>query len=276
MTTTPDALWSSRAIRILQPAAIVCEGVRRRVGPARLLDGVDLRVGIGARVLLVGIPDAASTMLLKILAGLRRADRGRIEMAGLSRADDSPIGWARRIAYVGREPAIYPWLTAREALGMTASLLEIERGEGRRRVTAAIDYWQLADGLDRPIGRNGDAYRQRVAVAAALLGEAEVILLDEPLRAVDPDERIRLLRLPGSRRTVIVASQHPASEAGIVDQLVLLRGGRIALHVPLAALDEHGLAMSVRGIGRLADRIGEPLPTAAAGHALADRSRASA
>jgi ABC-type multidrug transport system ATPase subunit len=215
-------------------------------------------------------------MLLKILAGLRRADRGRIEMVGLSRADDSPLGWARRIAYVGREPAIYPWLTAGEALRMTASLLQLDRGEGRRRVTEAIEYWQLGDGLDKPMRRNGEAYRQRAGMAAALLGRAEVVLLDEPLRAVQVAERIRLLRLPEPRCTVILASQHPSTEAGIVNQLVLLRGGRIALHVPIAALEQRGLPMTMRGIGLLGDELGEPMPKASPGQSLADRTRASA
>lgn len=276
MTTTPDALWSSRALRILQPAAIVCDGLRRKVGPARLLDGIDLRIGVGARVLLVGLPDAAPSMLLKILAGLRRADAGRIEMAGVSRADDSPAGWARRVAYVGREPAMYPWLTGREALAITASLLGLERADGRRRTAAAIEYWRLAEGLDRPMARSSDAYRQRVAVAAALLGDAEVVLLDDPLRAVDVGERTRLLRLPGPRRTLIVASHHPSSEVGAVNELVLLRGGRVALHTPLSALQEHDLPTTLRGIGQLADRIGERLPTSSLAPAVAGGSRASA
>ena len=89
-------------------------------------------------------------------------------------------------------------------------------------------------------------------MAAALLGDPEVVLLDEPLRALDPDDRVRLLRLPGERRTVVLASRYPASEAGAVNQVALLQNGRVELHAPMSALEEHGLPLSLRSIETLA------------------------
>ena len=103
--------------------------------------------------------------------------------------------------------------------------------------------------------RIGLAHLQRTAMAAAMLGDPEVVLLDEPLRAVDPDERIHLLRLPGNRRTVLLASRYPASEAGCVRQVALVRAGRIAVHAPVEALDERGLPLSHRGLAALADAV---------------------
>src|SRR5438034_9810866 len=81
-SSTPDALWSSQAIRLLHPAAVVCERLRRRVGRVNLLDRVDLQVPVGARLLLVAVPDAAGSLLLRVLAGLAHADGGPLHLAG--------------------------------------------------------------------------------------------------------------------------------------------------------------------------------------------------
>ena len=84
-----------------------------------------------------------------------------------------------------------------------------------------------------------------------MLTEPEVLLLDEPLRAVEPDELARLLTITGARRTVVIASRYPASETGLVNQVAFLRGGRLVMHVPVHELERKGLALSQRGIDAL-------------------------
>ena len=100
-SSTPDALWASRSIRLLRPAAVACEGITRIVRGQLLLDDLALSVGVGARLVLVSTPDESASLLLRILAGLSRASAGSVRLAGLSQADSSPSGWARRIGYVG-------------------------------------------------------------------------------------------------------------------------------------------------------------------------------
>jgi ABC-type multidrug transport system ATPase subunit len=256
-SSTPDALWSSRAVRLLRPAAVVCEGLRRRGPRGAGLEGLDLQVAVGARLLLVGEPDALATLLVRILAGLARLDAGRIRIAGTERPDGSPQGWGRRIAFVGPETGLYPWMSAAEALDLAARLALLDSATARRRIADAVERWGLSAGLDRPMRRVGLAHLQRTAMAAAMLGDPEVVLLDEPLRAVDPDERIHLLRLPGERRTMLLASRYPASEAGCVNQVALVRDGRIAVHRPVAALEERNLPLSRRGLAALADAAAE-------------------
>lgn len=255
-SSTPDALWSSRAVRLLRPAAVACEGVRRRIGREQLLDGVNLQVAVGARLLLVAEPDGAGSLLLRILAGLAHADAGSFRIAGAAGPDGSASGWGRRLAYVGPELGLFGWMSATETLAMAVRLLGLDPETAHRRVEEVVTRWGLASGVERPIRRNGLAYAQRTALAAALVGDPEVVLLDEPLRAIDPDDRVRLLRIPGPRTTVILASRYPASEAGAVNQVALLREGRVAVHAPTAALEEHGLPLSHAGIVRLADAAG--------------------
>lgn len=250
-SSTPDALWASRSVRTLRPAAVVCEGVSRRLRGQQLLDDLTMVVGVGARLLVVSRPEQSASMLLRVLAGLSRMRSGTVRLAGVARPDSSPAGWARRVGYVGPEAGIYPWMTPREVLDLAGRIAEYDPSEIRRRIDRVAERHRFGASLDQPIRRGGEPLAQRVALASAMLTEPEVLLLDEPLRSVEPEERERLLTIPGRRRTVVIASRYPASETGLVNQVAFLRDGRLALHAPVAELERRGLALSQRGIDAL-------------------------
>lgn len=242
----------------------MASGLHRSVRRRRLLAGLDLRVPVGARLLIVSEPEGAAALLLGILAGLVRAHRGRFELAGLSRADDPDRGWRGRVAYLPPDGGFYPWLSPGEVLELAGRLAGLERLERRRRIDAAVERYRLGASLGRPVSRGGPGLAQRVGLAAALMGDPEVLLLDEPLRALDEGERARLLRIPGRRRTVLLASRYPASEDGLVDQVALIRDGRLVLHARREELAEHELPLSMRGIASLSElRLAAAAPVAA-------------
>lgn len=267
MSSTPDALWSAPSLRVLRPTAVSCTALRR----GRLLDGCTLSVPVGMRLLVVGEPEASASMLIRVLAGLSRPRRGRVEIAGLT--DPSAGGWGRRVAHLGPEPGIPSWMTPREVLALAAELLDLSTADAARRTDQVLAWAQIRpEWLNRPVRRGGSPLIQRTALAAALLADPEVLLLDEPLRAIDADERSRLLRLPGRRRTVVLASRYPASEAGLVSHVALLRRGRVTMLAPVADLEAAGLPLSVRGIDALAERRAvAPPPTDLGRTAVASR-----
>ncbi len=249
-SSTPDALWSAPSLRALSPAAVTCTDVRRR----RDLEHCSFSVPAGARLLVVSDPEASASTLARIIGGLAPVDRGRIRVAGLS--DPTAEGWGRRVAYLGPGAGLHDWMSPAEALRLAGELLAIPADEVERR----SDRWLRWTGIDpvtagRPIGRGGDALRQRTGLACALLGDPEVLVLDEPLRAIGPVERTRLLRVPGDRRTVVLASRDPGSEAGLVDSLLYLRDGRVQAQGPLSALEDAGLPLSRQGIADLSDLV---------------------
>jgi ABC-2 type transport system ATP-binding protein len=250
---------------------VVVAGLHRSVRRRKLLAGLDLRIPVGARVLLVSDPPGADSLLLGILAGLVRARRGRFEVAGLARDDDSTGGWRRRIAYLPPDGGFYGWLSPREVLELAGRLAGYEPAERRRRIDAAVEQYGLAGEMNRPTSRGGPALAQRVGLAAAMLGDPEVLLLDEPLRAVGATERRRLLEIPGERRTVLLVSRYPASEEGLVSHVALLRGGRTVLVAPVEALERAGLPLSHRGIAALAQARERGQSAQAAVHAAAAR-----
>jgi ABC-2 type transport system ATP-binding protein len=246
-SSTPDALWGAPAIRALRPSAVSCTDLSR----GKLLDRCNLSVPVGMRLLLVGQPEAAASALVRMLAGLDRPKRGRIEIAGL--ADPSAEGWGRRVAYVGPQPGIHRWMTPREALELAASLLGLPAAEAIRRVDRALAWVRIpAPSVDRPVSRGGSSLLQRTGLAAALIADPEVLLLDDPLRALDTTERARLLKLPGRRRAVVLATSDPASEVGLATHVGLLRGGHVSLVAPIAELEAAGLSLSMHGIVTLA------------------------
>lgn len=269
-SSTPDALWASRSVRLLRPAAVEIHGLRRPRGRSGGLRGLDLSVPVGARLLLIARPEATGSLLLRILSGLARPADGSFSVAGVARG---AAGWSRRIAYVGPEPAEYRWLTPAEALALAGRLAGYDRDEVARRAAELLDRFGIRGAERRPISRGGPGLAQKVALAVALLTDPEVLLLDEPLRSLDPIERAELLALGERRTTLLLASRYPAGEAGLVDQVALIRGGRLALHVPVAELEAHGLSLSSRGVDVLADlRATQPsvygrrrVPPAAAG-----------
>ena len=254
-TSTPDALWSSPAAGRLRPVAVEVNDLARQVGNRPILDGIELAVPVGARVLLAGVDPEAPSLLLRIMAGLARADRGTVTLAGLQRETAVPEGWARRIGFVGSDPGIPRWMTAAESLDLAASLAGIDGAERQREIEEFLQAFRLGAIRDRPLQHAGRIILERTALAAALLPDPEVLLLDEPLRAHAPSDRLRLLRIPGERRTVLIASRYPAQQGGVVDRVVLIRDGRVALHAPIGELDAQRLPISLRGLTALADLI---------------------
>jgi ABC-2 type transport system ATP-binding protein len=144
-------------------------------------------------------------------------------------------------------------MTPSESLQLAARLAGIDGARRERLTELALQGFQLGAIRDRPLRHAGRMVAERTALAAALLPDPEVLLLDEPLRAHAPPERLRLLRFPADRRTVLIASQYPAQEGGIVDRVVLLRDGRVALYAPIEELDAQRLPLSLRGLTALAD-----------------------
>lgn len=246
-SSTPDVLWDSPSLRLLRPTALRCVEVTRRPHLSRC----SLAVPAGVRLLVVSDPDESASSLLRVLAGLSRPRRGRVEIAGLR------DGWARRVAYLGPEPGLRAWMTPREVLDLAAGLLGLRRDEAGRRIERALAWVHVRpEEVDRPISRGGPPVLQRVGLAAALIGNPEVLLLDEPLRALDEAERTRLLTLPGRRRTMLLASRYPASDAAFASHVALIRGGRVAMLASISEVEESDVPLSMRGIVMLADRRG--------------------
>jgi ABC-2 type transport system ATP-binding protein len=202
--------------------ALTAMGLTRDYGGAGLFD-VDLAVPRGSIYGLVGENGAGKTTLLSILAGTRHADTGSFSLA-VDR---------RRVAVCPDVPEFDGWLTAAEVVDLAGSLVGSASGpagRGTADVAAALRTVGLADAAGRRVAGLSRGMLQRLGLACALAGDPELLILDEPMSALDPAGRADMLSLvAGMRgtRTVIFSSHILADVQRVADQVAILRDGRL-------------------------------------------------
>jgi len=212
-------------------AAVRAEGLSRRYGATRALDRVDLTLERGITGLL-GPNGAGKTTLLSILATVGEPDEGRVSLFGLDpRTAAERVEIRRRLGYLPQELGYHRHFTVVAFLDYVAILKEItgrrQRAEEVARVLAAVGLERRARTRIRALS---GGMRQRLGIAQALLGQPELLILDEPTAGLDPEQRLRsrelLSGLPGD--PVIVLSTHQADDiAAICPHVVVLLRGRV-------------------------------------------------
>jgi ABC-2 type transport system ATP-binding protein len=217
-------------------SVIRCEGLTKRYRGVTALDGLDLTVEAGQVFGFLGPNGAGKTTTLRILLGLVTPTAGRAWVNG--RPVPDPDGLARVGAMI-EEPAFYPWLTGRrnlEVLALSGPALPGPPGQIDRVLAAA----GLGAAADRKVKGYSQGMRQRLGLAAALMREPSLLLLDEPSNGMDPAgiaEFRTLLRSLADRGTTVFLSSHLLSEVEqICDQVAVLRSGRLVEQGPVASL----------------------------------------
>ena len=225
-------------------AVLDARGLRKRFKEVQAVDGVDLTVHAGERVGLLGPNGAGKTTTLRMLLGLVTPTAGSATIDGQPYRDlDEPI---RHVGAVLEATSFHPGRRAREHLRVLAATAGLPDG----RVDAVLaDVGLTAVGLRR-VGGFSLGMRQRLGLAAALLGDPKVLVLDEPTNGLDP-EGVRWLRqfvrgYAAAGRTVVVSSHLLAEVAQTVDDVVVLVAGRLVAHAPLAELAGFGPIVQVR------------------------------
>jgi osmoprotectant transport system ATP-binding protein len=217
---------------------IELEGVEKRYGAGVALGGVDLAVPEGAFIALVGGSGSGKTTLLKTINALVRPDAGAVRVQGEDVAGAEPHLLRRRIGYVFQETGLFPHLSVGENIAVTPRLLGWDRARIAARVATLLDLTALPRDLtSRAPATLSGGQRQRVGVARALAAEPAIMLMDEPLGALEPLTRdalgadYRALHDRLGLTTVMVT--HDISEAVLLaDRIVVLRDGAIVAAGP--------------------------------------------
>ena len=213
-------------------SAVVVDRLRVIRGDRVALDDLSLRVRAGTVTGLLGPNGSGKSTLLRAIVGVQRIDQGDVRV--LSRPAGDPE-LRSRVAYTTQAPSVYGELTVRENLSYFARLLGCAGGA----VSTAIDWVGLAADANRVVNDLSGGQRARASLATALLGNPEVIVLDEPTVGLDPvlrrDLWTRFAELAADGVTLIVSS-HVMDEAERCDDLLLLREGKL-----LAATTVDGL-----------------------------------
>jgi len=226
--------------------ALATEGLRKRYGPRVALDGLDLRVPTGVVYGFLGPNGAGKTTTMRILTGLVHADSGRVELLG------RPFGRGdrRRLFEVGsliETPSFYPFLSGRENLRAIAAT-------GARTADARVgELLQLVNLGERARDRVSGyslGMKQRLGIAAALLSDPKLLLLDEPANGLDPagiaGMRDTLRALAAAGKTVLVSSHILSEVQQLADVVGIIANGRLVREGTIAELLSHEGAVRVR------------------------------
>ncbi|GAB3339409.1 ATP-binding cassette domain-containing protein [Marilutibacter aestuarii] len=219
-------------------------GVDKRYGSTVALDGVDLHIAAGHRTALIGPSGAGKSTVLRMLIGLEWPDRGQVRFDGEPLRRDALLEQRRRIGYVIQEGGLFPHLSAGDNAALLARTLGWPRERIRERLEALSTLCQLpVDALQRFPAELSGGQRQRVGLVRALMLDPPVLLLDEPLGALDPVIRHDLqaqMRELFARlgKTVVMVTHDVAEAAYLADTLVLLRAGRVVQEGSARALHD--------------------------------------
>jgi ABC-2 type transport system ATP-binding protein len=206
----------------MESSAVEIHGLHVVRGGRTVLDHLDITIGSGVTGLL-GPSGCGKSTLMRCLVGVQRVEAGSVTVFGDAAGSRA---LRDRLGYVTQAASVYDDLTVDENLRFFAQVLGVDRGHVDR-VVAAVD---LGGHRDQVVGRLSGGQRSRASLAVALLGDPDLLVLDEPTVGLDPVLRVDLWRLfheLADAGTAVFVSSHVMDEAERCDRLLLMREGRI-------------------------------------------------
>ncbi|ATJ82117.1 ABC transporter ATP-binding protein [Halomonas beimenensis] len=228
---TPAAEETPREAAGRKASSIEMQGLHKRFGRDTVaLDGVDLDIRAGEFFTLLGPSGCGKTTLLRILAGLEEPDDGSLVVGGKNVTEVPPH--RRSVNTVFQSYALFPHLSVRENLAFGLKMRGVPATERDAKVDEIAGFIQLGDLVERRVDQLSGGQRQRIALARALVCEPDVLLLDEPLSALDAGLRsqlqVELLRVQKRLGMTFVFVTHDQQEAMVMsDRIAVLNGGNI-------------------------------------------------
>jgi ABC-2 type transport system ATP-binding protein len=219
-----------------QELAVDAVGVSKSFGSVRAVDDITVRVGAGEVYGVLGPNGAGKTTLLRMLFGLIRPDSGTIRVFGRTWAEHG-VGVLDGVAGFIESPKFYPYLTGRQNL---EGLALLDGGARPGLLAEVLEVVDLVERADNKVGGYSFGMRQRLGVAASLLREPKLLVLDEPANGLDPagmrDMRALVKRLASSGLTVLLSSHDMDEVEEICDNVTIMRRGSVAFHGTIAEL----------------------------------------
>jgi ABC-2 type transport system ATP-binding protein len=211
-------------------------GLSKRFGERIAVDSVDLRIRRGAAFGYLGPNGAGKTTLIRMLLGLTRPTAGSVRLLGRPMPQERTQALAR-VGAIVEEPRFHPFLTGRENLAIVAAARE---REAHGRIDAALTRVGLAARADDRVAKYSTGMRQRLGVARCLLGDPELLLLDEPMNGLDPagmeEFRELMAEFVAEGRTVVLSSHLLDEVEKTCDEVAIVDRGRIVVQGSVAEL----------------------------------------
>ncbi|HEY9749562.1 MAG TPA: ABC transporter ATP-binding protein [Allocoleopsis sp.] len=226
------------------PPAVLIEHLQKRYGQVEAVKDVSFQVEPGEIFGLLGPNGAGKTTTIRCLCTLAQPDAGKVEVSGVS-VTENPRAARQLLGYVAQEVALDKVLTGRELLQLQAALYHLPRAIVKERIASAIELLGLAKWADKKTGTYSGGLRKRLDLAAGLLHQPDVLVLDEPTVGLDIESRVavwnflRQLRAEGT--AVLITSHYLEEIDALADRVAIIdRGVVIATGTPSALKDQVG------------------------------------
>ncbi|WP_426520632.1 ABC transporter ATP-binding protein [Diaminobutyricibacter sp. McL0618] len=243
MTTVEEAAPRLDATR--SGPALVIKELTKSFGTNTVVDHVSLTIPHGAFLGLLGPNGAGKTTLISMLSGLVQPDSGDCEVFGIDSKQDLPRA-KKLLGVVPQDLAIYPELSARDNLRFFGAMYGLRGAELRDRTADALERVGLADRATKlAVGKFSGGQKRRLNIAAALLHQPHMLILDEPTVGVDPQSRNyifeTLRELNGSGMTILYVTHYMEEVEALCDEVAIIDRGQVIEHGRLTdVLNTHG------------------------------------
>lgn len=208
---------------------IEVSGLSKRFGEVHALNDVSFTVPKGQIVGFLGANGAGKTTTMDILCGCIGADTGSAKVAGYD-VTEQPLEAKRRLGYLPDVPPLHPEMRVNDFIEYAARLRKVEGARVKQRVTETIDKLSLGDVRNRLVGNLSKGYRQRVALAQALVHDPDVLVLDEPTEGLDPNQIVHirdLIRSLAGHHTIILSSHILSEVQATCDHIIIIHKGKV-------------------------------------------------
>ncbi len=225
-------------------------------GGVHALRGASFRIAQGERACLLGPNGAGKTTLIRLLTGALKPTRGSIRLFGANASDPGFLDARRRTGIVPQSPGMYRDLRCAEYLALVRELY------GHGEIDKVVQAFDLRSFIDRPMATLSGGQQRRLSMAAAVLPEPDLLLLDEPTAGLDPvatREVHTWLSTLMKGRTVLLCTHNLAEAEKLCETVVILRAGEVLVHTPIEQLrgraHTHVVLRASEGAGRVSEAV---------------------
>jgi lipooligosaccharide transport system ATP-binding protein len=246
-------------------AVIEAVGLEKSFGTLQAVRGVDLKVEAGGSCTgLLGPNGAGKTTTMRMIMGLTRPSAGALTVLGRPVAEMGRAEKAR-IGLVPQETNLDPDLSVRQNLEVYGRYFGVPRDELRGRVDKLLAFMQLEEKRAAPVMALSGGMKRRLIIARALIGDPELVILDEPTTGLDPQARVliwkQLLKLKAEGKTLLLTTHYMDEAERLCDRIIIIDGGRV--------LDEGSpRALIERHVSRHVFELRKPVPPAVLANGL--------
>ena len=224
--------------------AISVKDVSKRYGEVLALDNVSLNIGEGEIFGFLGPNGAGKTTLMEIIVGLREPDRGKVEILGIDMLKDKQKA-KHFIGFNPQETTLYDGLTGLENISFIASLYSLDKETFKTRLKTLTDLLEMDGILKRRVEKLSGGQRRRISLAASLIHDPKIVVLDEPTIGLDPEARREfwgfIEKLKKEGKTIVLSTHYMEEADELCDRVAVMDLGKIvALDTPKKLKKIHG------------------------------------